>query len=226
MNKITIFVGNYGSGKTEIALNAAFKLKDQGKDVILADIDIVNPYFRSSEHKELLNEKGIRVIMPPGANSNVDLPSLPVDIYAVFDSGSYVVMDCGGDPAGATALGALKHKIDAVKSDVKLYFVLNARRPLQGSIDETLEMLNSIEYVSHLKVDGIINNTNLADETSVEDLIYGQEVAIGLSEKTGIPISYISGESTVLEEFKRRFPEYTDKLMPINIYMRPYWQKE
>ena len=226
MKRITIFVGNYGSGKTEIALNTAFKLKEQGRDVILADVDIVNPYFRSSEHKELLIEKGIRVIMPPGANTNVDIPSLPLDIYAAFESGKYVVIDCGGDPAGATALGALKHKIDNIRDDVSIYFVLNARRPLQGTADETFEMLKSIEYVSRLKVDGIINNTNLANETTIEDLIYGQEVSLSLSAKTGIPLSYISGETGVLEEFKNLFPDYSDKLIPLDIYMRPYWQKE
>ena len=87
-------------------------------------------------------------------------------------------------------------------------------------------MLKSIEYVSRLKVDGIINNTNLANETTIEDLIYGQEVSLSLSAKTGIPLSYISGETGVLEEFKNLFPDYSDKLIPLDIYMRPYWQKE
>ena len=225
MKRINIFVGNYGSGKTEISLNTALKLNKLGKRVILADIDIVKPYFRSSEHKDMLEQKGIMVMMPPGANTNVDLPSLPVDIYSAFDGDQCVVIDCGGDPAGATALGSLRHKIQANEKDVSIYFVLNARRPLQASANETIEMLTSIEYVSKLKVGGIINNTNLANETTVEDLIFGNEIAKQVSEKTGIKISYVSGTGEIIDEFLSRYPEFDGKAIKLELLMRPYWQQ-
>ena len=223
MKRFNIFVGNYGSGKTEISLNTALELRRQGKEVVLADVDIVNPYFRSSEHQQLLKDAQIRLIMPPGANTNVDIPSLPLDIYAVFNGTHHAVLDCGGDPAGATALGALKHKIAEVEEETEVYFVMNARRPLQQTAAETLEMLRSIEYVSRLKVTGIINNTNLADETTVKDLLYGQRVASEVSRETGIPLSYVSGKREIIEEYLKEMPQDKDKVLVIQRYMKPEW---
>lgn len=223
MKRINFFVGNYGSGKTEIAINTALRLKQQFSDVILADIDIVNPYFRSSEHKAFLEEEGIKVLMPQFANTNVDLPTLPPEIYSVFIGDAHAILDCGGDPAGATALGALKKHIEKVADDMEVYFVLNACRPRQETLEQTIEMIKVIEHVSRLKVTSIINNTNIANETTVTELKKGQAIALAASEMLNIPVSYVCGKKDVLEEYARIDPGSKDKLFAIDIFMRPYW---
>lgn len=225
MKRINLFVGNYGSGKTELSINTAINLKKDHEDVILADVDIVNPYFRSSEHAAMLRGKGIRVLMPEYANTAVDLPTLPRDIYSVFAGSAWAVLDCGGDPAGATALGALKPHIEKVKEDTEVYFVLNACRPLQSTVAQTVDMIRAIEHVSRLRVTAIINNTNIANETTAGELKAGQEIAKKVSQELSIPIAYISGKKDVLEEYRKENAADTDKLLPIAIFMRPYWQE-
>lgn len=225
MKRINIFVGNYGSGKTEFAINAALKLREEHDRVVLADIDIVNPYFRSSEHKEMLEGRGIKVLMPEYANTAVDLPTLPLNIYSVFTGDSYAVLDCGGDPAGATALGALKPHIEKTIADIAVYFVLNSRRPLQETAPQAIEMVRAIEHVSRIKVTGIVNNTNLANETTLNELIEGRAVANEVSEALKIPVAYISGKREILERYREVFPGEADKLFEISIFMRPYWQE-
>lgn len=225
MKRINIFVGNYGSGKTELAINAALKLKEEHEEVALADIDIVNPYFRSSEHKEMLEGKGIRVLMPEYANTAVDLPTLPVGIYSVFTGDAYAVLDCGGDPAGATTLGALKPHIEKAGQDTQVYFVLNTRRPLQETAAQAIEMVRAIEHVSRIKVTGLINNTNIANETTLEPLLEGREIANQVSAALQIPVSYVSGKKEILDAYRKAFPEEGDKLFEISIFMRPYWME-
>jgi MinD-like ATPase involved in chromosome partitioning or flagellar assembly len=223
LKRINFFVGNYGSGKTEIAINASLRLKQQFPEVILADIDIVNPYFRSSEHKAYLEERGIKVLMPQYANTGVDLPTLPLDIYSVFIGNAHVILDCGGDPAGATALGALKKHIEKIEDDMEVYFVLNACRPRQATLEQTLEMVKVIEHVSRIKVTGIINNTNIANETTAKELAMGQEIAQKTADALHLPLSYISGKKEVLEAYAKTDPAAKEKFFPIDIFMRPYW---
>lgn len=223
MKRINFFVGNYGSGKTEIAINTALMLKRELKNVILADIDIVNPFFRSSEHKAFLEERGIKVLMPQFANTGVDLPTLPPDIYSVFTGNAHAILDCGGDPAGATALGALKEHINKVAGEIEVYFVLNACRPRQATLKQTIEMIKVIEHVSRIKVTGIINNTNIANETTASELAMGQKIALQASETLHIPVSYISGKKEILRDYEKMNPSDKEKFLAINIFMRPYW---
>ncbi len=223
MKRINIFTGNYGSGKTELAINTALKLKKEHKDVILADMDIVNPYFRSSQHKDFLNKKSIKVIAPRFANTQTDIPSLPQELDLIFTGNIFSVLDCGGDPAGATALGALKPRLEETIKDTEVYFVLNACRPFQSTLKQTLEMMRVIEHVSRIKITGIINNTNLAKKTTVEELVKGQQIAIKASEIFGIPLCYISGEKRLLDEYEKLNPKNPYELFYIDIFMRPYW---
>lgn len=223
MKRINIFVGNYGSGKTELSINAALLLKRQYPEVVLADIDIVNPYFRSSEHKQMLEKAGIKVMMPEYANTNVDLPTLPHGVASVFDGAAYAVLDCGGDPAGATALGSLKPHVVKAQQDMEVYFVVNACRPLQSTLAETLNMVRVIEHVSRVKVTALINNTNLGRETTANELCLGQEITLAVSETLNIPIAYISGTKEVLAAYQKIDPQAKEKLFPIEIFTRPYW---
>lgn len=222
MSRITVFCGNYGSGKTEISLNTAIRLAKSGKRTTLVDLDIVNPYFRSSEQTELLNSYGVNVLCPTFANTAVDIPSLPASIQSIFaDKEQAVIIDVGGDDTGATALGRYYNYL---KNDsVTAYLVVNARRPFSKGPSELTVMLRDIQAKARLEVDGIINNTNMARATTVEDLIYGDRVVSELSRLCGKPIKYISGRPEILEQLPS---DITHERLPINIYMRPDWLDE
>lgn len=218
MAKCMILAGNYGSGKTEIALNMSLEYAKKGKTV-LVDMDIVNPYFRSAEHRALMESGGVRLIAPTYANTMVDVPVISAEVFAAFGY-DYAVFDAGGDPVGASVLGSIAYRFQD-QEDLKFYYVVNARRPLQKTADEVAEMLALIEQKARLKVSGIINNTNLARETTVEDLLYGREVCREAAFKTGVPVKLTSGEKEVLREYKEKTGEQA--LFPLVIYTRPDW---
>ena len=155
MKRINIFTGHYGSGKTEIAINYALKLKEKHEKVVICDMDIVNPYFRTNDAREFLTEKGIRVIAPDYACTNVDIPVLPGDILSVFsDKETYAVLDIGGDDDGAVALGQyFRYMKD---EDYNMFFVLNTLRPLSSTIEDIKELAANIEYISRLKITSLI----------------------------------------------------------------------
>ncbi len=219
MKKFNVFMGNYGSGKTEISLNTA--LQGEGKRILL-DMDIVNPYFRSSEHEELLNERGIQVVKPCFANTMVDVPSLPASIYMPFSEPfDLSIFDAGGDPVGATALGSLSDKFASVASELEVYYVINANRPLQERSADIADMLAVIEHVSKLKVTGLISNSNLARETTAQVVAAGHEIVAEVSDITNIPIAYVSALSGILPEVKKLIPGY--EYISLDLYTRPEW---
>lgn len=217
MAKCFVLAGNYGSGKTEIALNLSLAFSKKGKTV-LADMDIVNPYFRSAEHGALLGANGIRLIAPTYANTMVDVPVIGAEVFAAF-SYEYAVFDAGGDPVGASVLGSISDHFEG--QETQFYYVVNARRPLQQTAEQVISMLQLIQAKARIPVTGLINNTNLARETAVEDLLFGREVCIEVSSKMGIPIVYASGEERVLKEYAEKTGE--DSLLYLNIYTRPNW---
>ena len=218
MSKNVILAGNYGSGKTEIALNMAIAFSSCGPTV-LVDIDTVNPYFRSAEHKGLMDEHNVRLIAPALANTGVDLPVIGPEVFASFGY-EYAVFDAGGDPGGASVLGSIAHRVrSGVPPD--FYYVVNARRPLQRTPEEIVELLRLIEAKARMKITGLINNTNLARETTAQDLLYGREICKRVSRLTGLPVAYTSGEKKILDEYKKRTGE--KNLMELTIYTRPEW---
>ncbi len=220
-DRIIIFCGNYGSGKTEIALNTALKLRSQGARTALVDLDIVNPYFRSSEHEKMLKEHNIRLIAPTFAGTTVDVPALPAEVQTIFaDKGERVVIDVGGDDTGATALGRYYPYLK--KDSVCVYMVINARRPFSRGVDELMEMYNNIRNKGRINIDYFINNTNMARQTTVEDIYFGKEIIDKLSERTGVPVKYVAGEKTILEQLHG----INEAQYPIEIFMRPDWLDE
>lgn len=222
MKRITVLFGNYGSGKTELSLNIALMLSYKKKDVTLVDLDIVNPYFRSSEHTAMLSKSGIRVISPVYANTAVDIPALPPEVYASFNTG-YTVFDCGGDPVGAAALGSLKKHFDEVRSDCEVLFVINTRRPFQESACSLSDSLKRIQKSARLLADGFVLNTNLGKETTGQELAQSYDIAKELEQKEGIPIKYISGTNEVLSVFFTLRPKCTAEKIQITPYTRPEW---
>lgn len=219
MNKFIVYMGNYGSGKTELSLNTALKMAKRGKTV-LCDMDIVNPYFRSAESKQMLEERGVKLIAPPFANTTVDVPALSAEVRAAFLS-EQAVFDAGGDPVGATALGGFKRDFEEIAERRTVYYVVNARRPFQANIDDAATMLWQIQANARLKIDALINNTNMAAETTVEDLIYGEQLCAQLSEKMGIPVAFASGRPEIIEQYVAR--GYSGETFEIEIFTRPDW---
>lgn len=224
MKKITVLYGNYGSGKTELALSLALGLKQKYKDVSLIDIDIVNPYFRSSEHRKMLEEKGIRVLAPAYANTGVDLPTLPPGVYSVF-KGGYAVFDCGGDPVGAAALGALKDYFDRAREDTEVLFVINTKRPFQENAESIKISFDRIQKSARLFADGFVLNANLGAETTGEELAAGYEIIKELEAMTRVPLKYVSGTESSLKRFHELRPEYTGETISLDILMRPEWMR-
>jgi len=218
-NHIIIFCGNYGSGKTEISLNTALKLRQEGKKVTLVDLDIVNPYFRSSEQKEMLENAGVKVLMPTFAGTTVDIPALPAEIQSIFsDKESTIILDVGGDDTGATALG--KYFSYLKNEDLVLYMVINVRRPFSADAQQLWTLQQAIEAKCRLKVNFYINNSNLALETTKEDLLAGQEIIAELSKISGVAQKYIAGMPSILAQLPS---EYKDMLYSIELNMRPDW---
>lgn len=184
MSRIKIITGHFGSGKTEIAVNMAA----EKKDVTLVDLDIVNPYFRTADAAEKLRKLGVRVILPRFANTNIDMPTLPAEIYSVFQSNAECIFDVGGDDEGAAVLGMYNRLFLECLYD--MFFVVNASRPFTDTADEVTEMMDAIEKASRLKVSHLINNTHLAGYTTKETIEKGQILCEEISEKTGIPIAF------------------------------------
>ena len=186
--RLTLFAGHYGSGKTNIAVNYAIDLKDKGYEVVIADLDIVNPYFRTKDSEDELKEKGIELLCSPYAGSNLDIPSLPQEMYrAVQDKNTYAVMDIGGDDAGAIALGRFAPYITE-EDNYEMIFVVNFYRPLTRTAQEALEIMREVETASKLKFTAIANNSNLGEDTTAEDILSTVSETQKLSEMSSLPV--------------------------------------
>ena len=217
--RLRFVIGHYGSGKTEFSINYAVKLAEMGKKVGLADLDVVNLYFRSREKKELLEEMGIRVIGSSINASAVDIPAISAEIVVPMQDVSYEgIIDVGGDPAGARTLGMYKEYL--VEGQYDMFFVLNANRPETQTVEKALEYLRKIEDTARAKVTGIVNNTHMLKSTTVEDVLKGQKLAEELSNKIGIPIKYIA----CIENVAKKLPEdLQGEVFPMTLYMREDW---
>ena len=186
--RLTLFAGHYGSGKTNVALNYAFKLRSSGYETVIADIDTVNPYFRTKDSADELKAAGIELIASEFAGSNVDLPALPAAMYdIIFDSRKYAVIDIGGDDRGAFALGRYTPEI-LRENDYNMLMVMNMYRPLTSTPEDTLEILKEIEAASGIPFNGLVNNSNLGPSTDIATLDASVEYAEEVSRLTGLPI--------------------------------------
>jgi MinD superfamily P-loop ATPase len=189
-SKIYIIVGHYGSGKTEFSVNYALNLKNTNDKVILVDLDIVNPYFRSNDARSLLESEGITVIAPDYAGTNVDIPVLPAEIMRIFnEDDAKIVIDVGGDDDGAIALGRYKQFFE--NADYEMSLVVNTRRPLSSTVEEIIEMKENIEIASRLNVSNIIADTNIADETTKEIIECGYKTICEAAKKLDLPVKYV-----------------------------------
>lgn len=191
--RITVVTGHYGSGKTSLSVNLALKAAAAGRRVCLVDLDIVNPYFRAADRTELLARKGVRVIAPVYARTNLDIPALPAEIYSVFDQkDTAVILDVGGDDAGAAALGRFAPLITA--EPYSHLYVFNARRPLTRSPEEAVAILREIEAAGHVPATAVVNNTNLGPETNAGVIESSAPFAQAVAEQAGLPLAFTCAE--------------------------------
>ena len=228
MKEVIVLIGNYGSGKTELALNFAFQAANQGKKAELLDLDMVNTYFRLTDRNGLIKSKEIRLVSPNFVHSSIETLSLPAEVASAFAlDWDTVIFDVGGDPAGATALGRYHEDFMALpEGSLTVLNVVNTRRPMAGTPDKLLSLMEGMQRHSRLKVDGFVNNTNLARLASAEDLRDGYEVIREASERSGVPVLYTSGRPDLLEQFlaEEHDPRFIGKPMPIETYMHRDWE--
>gem|GEM_PF-48384 len=217
--RITLFAGHYGSGKTNIAVNYAVKIKDAGIDVCVADLDIVNPYYRAKDSEDELQKRGIKLISSVYANSNVDLPAIPQDMYSIIDNKeTFAVMDIGGDDRGALALGRYAPSI-IEENDYEMFFVINKFRPLTPDAESTVEVMREVESAGGIKFTAIVNNSNLGEETTAEDVLSSVSYAEEISSLTGLPVKLTTVKSTLFNELSGRI----ENIMPLNLqHVRKY----
>ena len=206
--RVTLFAGHYGSGKTNIAVNFALRLAGEGKKVTLADMDIVNPYYRSKDSAKELEAAGVKVIASAYANTNVDVPALPQEMYSVTeDTSRYAVLDVGGDDRGALALGRYAPAI-LRENDYHMIYVFNASRPLSRTAEMALEIMGEIETAGGIPFTAIVNNTNLGRDTEWATVTDSQREAEKLSEISGLPLLFTAVEESVLPLKERENDAY------------------
>jgi hypothetical protein len=225
MNRITCILGHYGSGKTEFALNLAFRAKDEGKDVVLCDLDIANPYFRSREYQDLLEEKGIRVYSNSfGYDISEDLPAVSASIKVPLQNKKYTgILDVGGDDLGSRVLNQYHAYLKA--EDTDLYCVINGNRPETDSLEGVMKHIRSIEEEINLKITGLVSNTHMANWTTIEDLLKGVDLCKNVTEQTGIPLIYTMAIDDFVEELSQAIKEKNIQgtVFPVKLFARPHW---
>ena len=219
MKRIQIITGHYGSGKTEYAVNLALHLTQTTENVALADMDIVNPYFRSYEQAKRLEDAGIRVIVT-SCGGVADIPAINPEVMSIFQQEKWTgVLDIGGDPIGARVLARFAPQLKS--EDFDLLFVLNANRPETKDVESALQYMRGIEAECRQKVTGIVNNTHLCGETTAEEILKGAELAHALSERTSLPVIHHAVQRKFVEQVQDKLPE---PVLPMNIYMKKPWE--
>lgn len=222
MKRVTLFAGHYGSGKTNIAVNYALYLKAQGKDVVIADMDIVNPYFRTKDSTDVLEEAGIELISPKFANSNVDLPALPQEMYkTVQDRSKYSVLDIGGDDRGAYALGRYRPYI-LEENNYEMVFVANFYRPLTATPSEALAVMREIEKAAGIPFTAIVNNSNIGNETTADDVLATVDRAEELAKLSGLPLIFTTAVTKVAAGLETKL----QSVLPLNLQSKYFDIKE
>ena len=220
-SRFIVITGNYGSGKTELSLNLALAFSRNEKTT-LVDLDIVNPYFRTGEKAYMLRDAGIRVLMPTFALTSVDIPALPAEIQSVFEMPSdRVLFDVGGDDTGAAALGRYYPSFMKEREKTTVALVVNCMRPLTMEENDIIDLAERIISRGRLKIDLMVNNTNLADETTAEMIEKGEETVLRCAQRLGVERVCSAGKPEILQACSLRTPA-----LEVRRWMKPEWMEE
>lgn len=218
-HRISIITGHYGTGKTEFAVNLALAMAAEGQRVMMADLDIVNPYFRSRERRAELEAAGVRLISSSQACSDADVPSLPAELLTILENRDLRgILDIGGDPVGARVLARFRPKI--LPEDYQLIYVLNAHRPEVREEAGAIAYLRGIEATTGLTCTGIVNNTHLCGETTANDIRKGAVLSAAVSQETGIPVLC----HVAVERLTEELSDLPEPVFPITIQMKKPWE--
>ena len=227
MKNVKVLIGNYGSGKSELALNFAMQAAARGDRTELLDLDMVNTYFRLTERGKMVEQKEIRLVSPNFACAGIETLSLPAEVASAFvldwDS---VIFDVGGDDVGSTALGRYHEDFMALEPGaLEVLNVVNIRRPLSGTVEKILRLQEGMQIHGRLQITGMINNTNLSTMTSEQELWDGYLLLKEVSDLTGIPVAYTTGKKEFLDAFLARDPDpkYVGTPIAIDVYMHRDW---
>ena len=217
--RVTLFSGHYGSGKTNVALNYAIYLKEKGEDVEIYDMDIVNPYFRTLDGKEMLDKHGIPLVVSDYANTNVDVPAMNSGAYRmIHDKSKLAVVDVGGDDRGALALGRFEKALKE-EGNFDMLLVINKYRFETQNAQDTLEIMREIEYACGIPFTGIVNDSNLGKETTAKTVLNSLDFANDVSKLTGLPIKFTCVERGLYDELKNKI----NNLVPIDVIHYGVW---
>lgn len=205
MNECKIICGHYGTGKTNLSLNLAFDAAERGDKVTLVDMDIVNPYFRSTDYSFQLQQQGVRIIKPSLAGTTLDSPSLSSEIYSAFEAEGVVIFDVGGDDAGAGALGRFAQNIKNVEN-CEIIYVINKFRPVTAKPDGAVEILREIEKACKLKATALVNNSHLCTLTTADDILSGYKYACEVSSLCSLPLKFTTVSYELYDEVSDVIP--------------------
>ncbi|MBR5999563.1 MAG: hypothetical protein IK043_03905 [Candidatus Methanomethylophilaceae archaeon] len=215
-SRVNVICGHYGTGKTNLSINLAIECARSGESVTLIDLDVVNPYFRSADYSDVLTKEGVKVIGPNFANTNLDTPSLPGAISGAIEMGERVIIDVGGDDAGATALGVYSRQVNESKPDV--IYVINRYRSLTTTPAEAVEILREIESAARIRATGIINNSHLKSQTDARTVTDSIPFAEEVARMTGLPLMFSTAPRDVLSL------NNIEGIHPIDVYVRTPWE--
>lgn len=221
--RIIIYTGSFGSGKTELAINQALRMLQEKQEVIIVDLDIVNPYFRSREMREKLKKVNIKVIAPTGKFAMADLPLISPEIKGSIQSSNRVLLiDVGGDEVGAKSLAGFYPVLK--DTGYQMNMVINPYRPFTKSSDEIQSMLREIEFSSRLTVNGLISNPNLGTETDLSLIIKGHSIVKKVSKHINLPIRYLAIEQSIYKKIGEY--QFGERIFTIQRYMKLPWDEE
>lgn len=217
MKKITVVTGHYGSGKTNLSVNLAVKAAQEGKNVTVVDLDLVNPYFRTADFREMFSGMGIKLIAPDFACSNLDVPSIQFDIEQLASNDGCLIIDVGGDDAGAFALGRFAEALNRFGEELDMLYVINQRRYLTENSGQAAALLHEIEKASRMRHTAVVNNTNLGCETTPEIISQSADFARETAAAAGLPLAFTTCPEELCELID--IPD----IFPIKVYVRPLW---
>lgn len=217
MKKITVITGHYGSGKTNLSVNLAVKAAQEGKNVTVVDLDLVNPYFRTADFRDMFAGMGIKLIAPDFANSNLDVPSIQFDIEQLARNDGCLIIDVGGDDAGAFALGRFAESLNSYAGQLDMLYVINQRRYLTEGYEEAVSLMFEIEKAARMRHTAIVNNTNLGCETTPEIINRSADFASETAAAAGLPVAFTTCPEELCELMD--LPD----IFPVKVYVKPLW---
>lgn len=220
LKRICVIIGHYGSGKTNFAVDLAIKSADSGYKTNIVDLDIVNPYFRTADFKNMFENKGISMTSSVYAVSNLDIPAITFDLNSVVSDNQNVIIDVGGDDAGAVALGQFKSVFDKFKEETDVLYVINKYRNITEQPQKELNLLRDIESISRLKATAVINNSNLGAETNIETVMNSLDYAKKTAALCGLELKFTT------------YPDWINpavltndvNFIPVKRYVKPVWE--